>query len=151
MAKDRLDDPATPNAPQQPSGVRRRSSKSMRKVAAGTVLIVDDDEAVRASLERMVIANGWDAISTDDPHVALALCMREKPDVVVSDFDMPGLRGDRLAHLLRLSMGDDTPPIIIVTANDPADVSSDLVQAVLSKPVESETLCATIERFLEER
>ncbi len=151
MAKERPSELSDTGAAQSPSGVRRRSSRSMRKVAPGTVLIVDDDEQVRASMERMVTAHGWDAISTHDPHVALALCTRETPDIVLSDFDMPGLRGDRLARLLRLTMGDRTPPIIIVTGNDPEEVSQESVQAVLSKPVESETLCATIERLLEGR
>ena len=132
------------------SGVRRRlSSASIPRVVPGTVLIVDDDASLRAGLERMVAAGGWDAISTDDPQLALALCIKERPDVVISDYDMPHLKGDKLALLLEVALGDEAPPVIIVTASQPASLRGDAgVARVLQKPIAEAPLHAAIETLI---
>jgi DNA-binding response OmpR family regulator len=138
------DKPAVPaagrGARDKPSGVRRRSSNQIRKFAHGTVLVVDDEPSMRATLERMVARGGWDVVSCDDPQVALSLCVNERPALVLSDFDMPGLDGGKLASLLRLSLGDDCPPVVILTAGEMERARHPDVAAVLHKPVALEVL-----------
>lgn len=80
-----------------------------------TVLIAERSPAVRAVLRRMIEADPQlqvvgEACNADD---AAALLLREQPETVVMDTDLPGL--DRIADRDGM-LGPDGPPIIVVTS-----------------------------------
>jgi len=68
----------------------------------GTVLVVDDDPLVLASVAAALEAVGFQVWATDSGEDAIALVDRVHPDTVVTDLRMPGMDGlsllDRLAH-----------------------------------------------------
>lgn len=68
-----------------------------------TVLLVEDDDSVRALLETMLERAGYVVLSAGNPGSALLLAERDsrKPDVLVSDVVMPLMRGPELAARLR--------------------------------------------------
>ena len=77
------------------------------------VVYVDDDEAMRCMVERWLQRQGYRVSAFADPQVALA-AFRAAPmgvDVVVTDFNMPGLSGLALADALR-ALRPDLPIVL---------------------------------------
>jgi DNA-binding response OmpR family regulator len=83
---------------------------------AANVLVVDDDEEIRASLRRGLSLEGYRVTLAADGEEALRQARERLPDLVVLDVMMPGLDGLEVARRLRAA--DDTLPIILLTARD---------------------------------
>jgi CheY-like chemotaxis protein len=58
------------------------------------ILLVDDDEAVLDVLQAKLGAT-FDIVSTNDAQKAVGLAIRERPDLIVCDIDMPDMDGRR--------------------------------------------------------
>lgn len=65
-----------------------------------TVLVIDDDEAVRSSLEVLLEAYGYEVVLARDGRQGLAAFRANKPDVVMIDLMMPVMDG--LAAITRI-------------------------------------------------
>lgn len=135
-----MNDPSQPPAPKRGSGVRRRKSGQLERASLGTVLIVDDDPGMLATLERMVARGGYDVVCMASPELAFELAQTERPTLVLSDMDMPSMSGRVLAEALQVAMGPAAPPVVILTGGDPARARCPAVAAVAHKPVSMETL-----------
>jgi len=83
------------------------------------ILVVDDDPAVRASLERALRLEGYAVDAAADGATALRALSLAPPDAVVLDLGLPDLDGLEVCRRLR-STGDDTP-VLILTARDAVD------------------------------
>jgi two-component system cell cycle sensor histidine kinase/response regulator CckA len=70
-----------------------------------TLLLVDDDDRVRAAAERILRARGYHVLSALGAEHALALSLQHQGPIalLVSDLVMPGMSGPELAERLRLS------------------------------------------------
>ncbi len=77
------------------------------------VLVLDDDLAVAATIERVAIAAGYDARHTGDPVEFLELVRTWCPDIVVVDLIIPGLDG--IEVLAELAQRRSTAAVVIVT------------------------------------
>lgn len=64
------------------------------------ILIVDDEPALRRTLERALGSMGYDVVSVGDPHLAYELLDAADYDLVVLDIHMPQMSGDTLAIAL---------------------------------------------------
>ncbi|NLZ57212.1 MAG: response regulator transcription factor, partial [Corynebacterium sp.] len=80
------------------------------------ILVVDDEPAVRESLRRSLIFNGYTVVTAEDGVQALETIEREQPDIVVLDVMMPRMDGLEVCRTLR-SQGDGRS-ILILTARD---------------------------------
>jgi two-component system response regulator MprA len=80
------------------------------------ILVVDDDAAVRNSLDRALRVNGYDVDLAVDGADALGKVVTEPPDAMVLDVLMPNVDGLEVCRRLR-AMGDRTP-ILMLTAQD---------------------------------
>ena len=81
-----------------------------------SVLVVDDDRAVRESLRRSLEFNGSTVSCAADGEEALASVSSAHPDVVVMDVMMP--RMDGLAATRALRAAGDRVPVLVLTARD---------------------------------
>ncbi|MFK0160148.1 response regulator transcription factor [Streptomyces sp. NPDC090499] len=86
----------------------------------GSVLVVDDDPAIRRSLERGLRLSGFRVRTADDGHAALAAVERTPPDVLVLDVSMPGLTGIEVCRRLR-GDGRDLPVLMLSALDETAD------------------------------
>src|SRR3712207_3439133 len=80
------------------------------------VLVVDDEPAVRDSLERALRIEGYDVALAGDGREALERVKERRPDALVLDVMMTRLDGLGVCRALR-AQGDCTP-ILVVTARD---------------------------------
>ncbi len=83
------------------------------------VLVVEDDAAVRRSVERALSYEGYQVITADDGMAGLLAVADKAPDLVVLDVMMPVLDG--LAMCRRLRDAGDRTPILMLTARHELD------------------------------
>ena len=80
------------------------------------ILVVDDDDEIRASLRRGLALAGYRIALAADGEEALRLARERPPDLAVLDILLPGLDGLEVCRRLRAA--DDGLPIIMLTARD---------------------------------
>ena len=80
------------------------------------MLLVDDDEEIRASLRRSLALEGYKIAQAADGSEALRLAREAPPDLVVLDVMLPEVDGLEVCRRLRAA--DETLPIIMLTARD---------------------------------
>jgi PAS domain S-box-containing protein len=91
-----------PRAPEAgPAGEEQAPPPPRAPRAEGSVLLVEDDPAVRALAARAVEAAGFSVRAAADPAEALRMAQVEAPQLVVTDVVLPGLSGPELVVRLR--------------------------------------------------
>jgi len=86
-----------------------------------TVLVVDDEDAIRDMLRMALEMAEFRCIEADNIHDAYTLVVDERPDIVLLDWMLPG--GSGLEMLRRLKRGETTRevPVIMLTAKTAED------------------------------
>lgn len=85
-----------------------------------TVLLAEDDRAIRHALERALTLEGYEVTAVADGVEALAQAHRTPPDVLVLDVMMPGIDGLQVCRVLRAE-GDRTPILMLTALVETAD------------------------------
>jgi len=85
-------------------------------MAAGQVLLVDDDRALRDAVGRALRLEGFDVTLASDGPEALELALNSPPDLVVLDVAMPSMSGVEVCRRMR-AMGARTS-VLMLTAKD---------------------------------
>ncbi len=115
-------------------------------------LVVDDEFHIVQVVSIKLKNNGFDVVTADNGSAAYDLACETKPDIIVTDYQMPVMSGLELIEKLREN--DDTAqvPVIMLTARGFAiedDVQEKLnVSACLSKPFSPREVLQTIEEVL---
>ena len=84
------------------------------------VLVVDDSELARAVLARSLRGAGFTVLEASDGAEAAIIALREAPDIVVTDLEMPVMDGYQLLHVLKSEPGAASIPVLILTSHDEA-------------------------------
>jgi two-component system, OmpR family, response regulator len=87
------------------------------------VLIVDDTDIVRKALEKAVQRMGHLAVSASNAGEALAIALRDPPDLALVDYRMPRMDGAQLWEQMRAALGARCPKILFVSATPPEVVA----------------------------
>lgn len=85
-----------------------------------TLLLAEDDRAIRHALERALTLEGYDVTAVADGVEALAQAHKSPPDVLVLDVMMPGIDGLQVCRVLRAE-GDRTPILMLTALVETAD------------------------------
>jgi DNA-binding response OmpR family regulator len=111
-----------------------------------TILIVDDDQAIRDFLDSAFAAEGFRVLCAEDGQTGLALCARRRPDVILLDLMMPGLDGLGFLREFRRAYGHEGPPIYIMSAVQHAANHAQAagVAGTFLKPFDLEELLAAV-------
>jgi CheY-like chemotaxis protein len=117
-----------------------------------TVLVVDDDEAVRNIVAEMLVRHGYEVVAVTTSDAALLMVEEGlRPDVLVSDVVMPRIGGlelaERLVQLhpeLRVILSSGYTEHGLLDAG-----ASTLSPLLLTKPFSADQLAATIRESLE--
>jgi len=80
-----------------------------------TILVVDDDPQIRRVLRATLSSNGYDVVEAKDGQEAIEMVIRERPDLILLDVNMPGMSGLEACSKIRLSFEG---PIIMVTVRN---------------------------------
>jgi two-component system nitrogen regulation response regulator GlnG len=117
------------------------------------ILVVDDEEEIRALLVEVLQGRGFEVVTAEDGAAALEQVPRQQPAVILLDLTMPRLNGlEALPEIKRL---DPEVPVIICTAH--ADLPT-AVRAMklgaydyITKPFDMELLGLALDRAVERR
>ena len=116
------------------------------------VLIVDDEIHIVHVVAIKLRNNGYEVISADNGAEAFELASRDKPDIIVTDFQMPVMTGAELVEKVRQCEEMKDIPVIMLTARGFAVEDSqktDLqISEFLSKPFSPRELLRSIEDIL---
>jgi two-component system, OmpR family, response regulator MprA len=118
--------------------------------AMGRVLVVDDEPAVRESIERVLRHDGFEVAVASDGREAIRRLAVVRPDVVLLDVLMPQLDGLEVCRRMR-DTGDHTP-VLMLTARDAVNDRVAGLEAgaddYLAKPFALEELLARVRALL---
>lgn len=112
------------------------------------VLVVDDDAAVRASLQKLLEAAGYEVRLASGGSDAVGWFERVQIDLLLLDLGLPCQNGWQV--LERLRELQPAVPVIILTAmpNQARAARAARVAALLEKPLEAPALLKTMEELL---
>lgn len=80
------------------------------------IMIVEDDAALREIYGIRVTAEGYEVVSAGDGEEALAVAVRERPDLILSDVMMPKISGFDMLDILRATPETANIKVIMMTA-----------------------------------
>jgi signal transduction histidine kinase len=125
---------------------------AIRREGAARILVVEDDPELNRFLAD-VLREEYDVETAADGTEGLARALRARPDLILTDVMMPGMRGDRLIRELRRQPGFADVPIVVLSAR--ADEAlriallRDGAQDYVTKPCAREELLARVRTFIE--
>jgi two-component system, LuxR family, response regulator FixJ len=116
----------------------------------GLVYIVDDDEAVRDSLDLLLSSAGFDTLTFANAEAFLAYSRGDGRACVLSDIRMPGMSGiDLLENLRRQERGC---PVVLITGHGDVPLAVDAMKRgaydFIEKPFDDERLIDSIDAAL---
>lgn len=80
------------------------------------IMVVEDDASLREIYGIRITAEGYDVVSAGDGEEALAVAVREKPDLILSDVMMPKISGFDMLDILRTTPETANIKVIMMTA-----------------------------------
>lgn len=112
------------------------------------ILIIEDDQNLREGLELLFQIEGYDTTGASNGQTGIELALRDGPDVVITDFQMPVADGLDVVRALRSDGSSSDMPIIFLTADHRPNVrrqaAEEGVNAFLTKPFETTELLDTV-------
>jgi CheY-like chemotaxis protein len=121
-------------------------------MAKRKVLIADDEIHIIHVVTIKLRNNGYEVISAENGDKAFAMACEEKPDIIVTDFQMPHMTGLELVEKLRQNETTKDIPVIMLTARGFAVEDKEKeemdISELLSKPFSPKELLRSIEDIL---
>jgi uncharacterized protein (TIGR02266 family) len=115
------------------------------------ILVVDDAPMFR-ELGALFLGRSGRVITAENAAEALELAHRERPNVIVTDIQMPGMGGDELCREIRASPDLARTPVIALTGRDDGDEHERAVRAgvddVIEKPLDRVSLIMAVNHYL---
>lgn len=129
-------------------GARRAGRGDVAAARPRRVLVVDDSRMQRRILAAQIAGAGYEVVEAGSGAEALALCAREPPDLILSDWMMPGMSGLDFCRAFRAMPRDSYGYFILLTSKTEKgkvaqglDVGAD---DFLTKPVAGDELRARL-------
>lgn len=115
------------------------------------ILVVDDNADARFMLKFVLEAQGFAIICAEDGQAALDLIKSHRPDLVITDIQMPNLDGIELIKALRIQNETRDTPVMIMSAQHD-DILADALKAggnaAAFKPVQMEAFIKLVNQLL---
>lgn len=116
------------------------------------ILVVDDEVHIVQVVAIKLRNNGFEVITAENGAEGLDLAIQERPDLIVSDFQMPVMSGVEMIENLRARPETRDIPVVMLTARGFAiedDKKQQLrITACLSKPFSPRELLQSIESVI---
>jgi two-component system phosphate regulon response regulator PhoB len=116
------------------------------------VLIADDEPHMTYILAFKLERAGVEVVIAGDGEEAYALACEHRPDLVISDYQMPRMGGLELCRQLKANPSTTRIPVILVTARGhqigPAELAQTNIRHVMGKPFSAIELLGRVEEVL---
>src|SRR5688572_2997783 len=116
-----------------------------------TILVIDDDEYMRDLLRLHLSNAGYEVLLAEDAVVAGHSLLRQRPDLILLDVEMPFMNGLEFATALKADPAVSDIPVVFVSSRDDCeDRAKELgARAFLRKPLFADHLLATVAGYVE--
>ena len=104
-----------PVAPEPPLVTPKVEFPDSQPLRGHSVLIVDDEESIREIVEDGLSVRGMEVASAGSAEAALAYLATHSPEVVICDFNLPGMTGEQLFEQVRGRSGVAPPRFVFIT------------------------------------
>ena len=115
------------------------------------ILVVDDSDDTREMMTKLLELESFTVVTAEDGSVGLNMAEIERPDIIITDINMPNLNGIEMIRRLRKQPQFSQVPIMAITAYGNG-VAAEAVAAganhATTKPIEFEALIGGIKRLL---
>jgi len=153
-----LDSELRPSAMPAPAGSAPAAAAATAG-AAPKVLAVDDDRRITQALAIRLRRLGIEVLTASNGLEGFYLALKEHPDVIISDYFMPGSGGDYFIHRLRSAPTTRSVPVIVLTGGRTLDGAKDYALAremrgrceavaFLTKPLDFDLLVVELRRHI---
>jgi PAS domain S-box-containing protein len=124
-----------------PVEVTTGASFEPRRQGPKTVLLVEDDHLIRSTTAEILKEQGLIVLEAASAEDALTALQTLPVDVLVTDLNLPGISGSKLAEQARALR---PAALIIYATGDPSTVQKETDAVILAKPYDAEKLAALI-------
>ena len=130
---------------QVPQEIKKRNAQRR-------VLICDDSEVDRKVIESVLTRYGYQVLVSTNGISAIEKAQTQKPDLILMDCQMPGMKGPDVCRELKKNMMTQRIPVVFLTSLDTPKNVIDCFDAdaenYLSKPVNAKILADQIDTIL---
>ncbi len=108
-----------------------------------TILVIDDEPVILELTKEILLYLGYNCVTTPDGNEAAALARKHKPELVLLDYYMPAISGERVLDILKAEFPDLN--VIISSGKELDDDEKERIQNkgvnfFLNKPYEIEVI-----------
>ena len=118
------------------------------------IVYVEDDEIVADFVKWVLNREGHSVSVIDDGTLAFDTIAYKKPDLVILDWNLPGMDGRDILRILRRDTAQYRPPVLMVTAKASEDSISEAMSAgasgYLVKPFAPQDLVQRVQKLLDD-
>ncbi len=116
------------------------------------ILVVEDNETNMYLIKFMLEKSGYEVIEAREGTVGVELAIKERPDLIIMDIQLPDIDGLEAARRIRASEADGDIPIIALTSfamtGDRERALAAGCTGYIEKPINPETFIVEIEKYL---
>lgn len=115
------------------------------------IVVAEDDDINRELIKEILLSEGYNVIEVSDGQQMIAKALQSKPDLIITDIQMPNMSGDTTIAMIREYDELVNVPIIVMTGLSkieyerlgiPKDIN------VIFKPVDAVKLVNTVKKVL---
>ncbi|HSE38983.1 MAG TPA: response regulator [Blastocatellia bacterium] len=121
------------------------------KVKPGKILVVEDNVDSRDLLAKLLAMNGYDVLSASDGESGYAAALRNLPDLIITDINMPRMDGIALLKKVRLVNLLNGTAVFVITALGREAASEAIVagaDAAVAKPFDFDVFIAKVAELM---
>jgi DNA-binding NtrC family response regulator len=116
------------------------------------ILVIDDSPSIRASLDILLREAGYEVLVADNGWTGMACYLREHPDVILLDLNMPVLDG--ISVLAQIRATDLNQKVIVMTGDTNPDTERNVralgVSEFIIKSVSLQTMTDAVKHLLKD-
>lgn len=113
------------------------------------ILLVDDQPALVALMSEFLSSEGYEVATHTDGLTALRQMLELRPDVVITDFSMPGMDGGALLTAMRENAYLSETPVLVLSGRPESEIGAACAgrATLLRKPAEPEDVLRAVRRL----
>jgi len=115
------------------------------------ILVIDDDEIILLLLSDLLKKSGYEVFTATEGDIGLIVARNRHPDLVITDYKMPGISG--LEVVQELAKSNPGVPVILLTAHGDVSVTIKAIQSgaydYIEKPIQPKELLDVVKNGIQ--
>ena len=117
-----------------------------------SVLVIDDSTSIRLFVQQVLAGGGYQVETVKDGLSGIEMSKKQLFDLIIVDFHMPGMTGDRVTKTIRARATGGNVPILIMTPDNDPDIKAKFraigASGWLEKPLDATRILTAANRSI---